>query len=658
MQAKTPNDMMVWTWCGWEPLQYYRRLGGFHEQQEGNAHWAEDWRALLDSEECAAKLAEAGINWVTTRFYKGMGLASETEAIAAVEKMIANYHKHGVNVFTYIQYGTIMPESIAEEGDEPASWGRLDWNGKHDGHPYEYGDQYWRAKPCANQPAFIDYLAECVDRAIDIGADGIWIDNLNADGCHCEYCQQAFQDHLHREIDDPWRELGLKTLDRVRIPRAERPKDPVFQAWVRFRVEETRHALNRLAARARECKPDVVFAVNVGIGNHQRALIENGNWFGNLDRVDVTYAENPLFPGWRNGEIVSQHWPMGICESIGIGTVPGAGVPQEPALYPRPTVPGQVQLRRSFAESAIFGGKVFGGPFGLRGEDGGAEPILLRDAAYRSRHRELVDWYAERWPILADSVNTAPVAVCYSREAMTGDETAARQAFDAAVQFLQRRQIPFRYILSDQLEKQLADGVKLLVLPHILPMTDAQAETIRAFVNNGGRVLATGRTSLYDETMRQRRDYALADVFGTSFSRDVEDVQGAAIHHHLDNGCALIPGAWGVTLPDGRPGCRLENERLAGLLRDLTAENGTPKVVSPAPTVGVALRKLSNGRLMLGLLNYADTPVAGIELHNLKPGSEMAIQTLHKTMRRQPDADGRLRLPNLEIEMLILMREA
>jgi hypothetical protein len=26
--------MMVWTWCGWEPLQYYRPLGGFHEQQE------------------------------------------------------------------------------------------------------------------------------------------------------------------------------------------------------------------------------------------------------------------------------------------------------------------------------------------------------------------------------------------------------------------------------------------------------------------------------------------------------------------------------------------------------------------------------------------------------------------------------------------------
>ena len=32
-------EPMIWTWAGWEPLQFYRRLGGFHEAQEGNAIW-------------------------------------------------------------------------------------------------------------------------------------------------------------------------------------------------------------------------------------------------------------------------------------------------------------------------------------------------------------------------------------------------------------------------------------------------------------------------------------------------------------------------------------------------------------------------------------------------------------------------------------------
>ena len=545
MATKAQPDMMVWTWCGWEPLQFYRRLGGFHEQQEGNALWADGWRALLDSEMCARKLAEAGINWVTTHFYKGFGLGAEAEEIAATGRMIANYHRHGVKVFTYIQYGTIMGETLVAEEAAAAAWGRLDWNGQHDGHPYEYGDQYWRAKPCVNQAGFVDYLLKCVDRAIEYGADGIWIDNLNADGCHCESCQKAFQDFLRRDIADPWRELGLKTFDRVRIPRAERPRDPSFQSWVRFRCEETRAGLSRLVARARQRKPDVVFAVNIGIGNHQRALIENGNWFGNLDGVDLTYAENGLFPAWRDDRIVSQHWPMGIGESLGIGTVPGAGPHQQPALYLRPLAPDRRQLRRSFAESALFGARVFGGPFGLRGEDGGAEPILLRDVEYGRRHRELVDWYAGRWPLLAASVNAAPVAVLYSQEAMIGDERAARQAFEATVQLLLQNQIPFRYILGDRLAKQLDESVKLLVLPHVLPVSDAQAAAVRAFVKNGSRVLATGRTSLYDEKMRQRRDYALAGVFGVSFSRDAEDAQGAALHRNPENGCTLVRGAWG-----------------------------------------------------------------------------------------------------------------
>ena len=53
-------EPMVWTWAGWEPLQFYRRLGGFHEAHEGNAQWATEWSQRLHSEETVAALAETG----------------------------------------------------------------------------------------------------------------------------------------------------------------------------------------------------------------------------------------------------------------------------------------------------------------------------------------------------------------------------------------------------------------------------------------------------------------------------------------------------------------------------------------------------------------------------------------------------------------------
>jgi len=595
VERKTEN--MVWTWCGWEPLQFYRRLGGFHEAQEGNALWADDWRALLDSEECAGKLVEAGINWVTTHFYKGFGLESENEEITATAKMIANYHRHGVKVFTYIQYGTVMPETIQAESEESKSWGRTDWNGQHDGHPYEYGDQYWRAKPCANQPGFCEYMLKCVDKAIEIGADGIWIDNLQADGCYCPCCQHAFQEYLRKNIADPWRQLGVRDLTKVSIPRAERPRDLVYQAWMAFRAAETKTSLRMLAERARQLKPDVLVAVNVGIGNHQRALIENGNWFGNLDFVDYTYAENGFFPNWKDGKVITQSWPMGIAESIGINIVPGAG-------NPGGRVPDKLQLRQVFAESAINGGHAFGGPWGLRGEDGGAEPILLRDTEYRKAYRLLVDWYGKHAELFRDSVNAAPVALLYSKEAMSTDEKNSRIVFDAMVQLLTQQQIPFRYILSDRLEQ--LDGVSLLILPHVLPMSDEQSAVISKFTANGGRVMATGRTSMYDEYMRQRRDYALSPVFGLSFSQQFESEYGNSIVVNPYNGSVFIPGEWGLSA-----NCLITGDRIVCAVRDAL---DMPRVISPLPSLGVTWRILTDGRYMLGLLNYDKNAINGVRL--------------------------------------------
>jgi hypothetical protein len=45
-------------------------------------------------------------------------------------------------------------------------------------------------------------------------------------------------------------------------------------------------------------------------------------------------------------------------------------------------------------------------------------------------------------------------------------------------------------------------------------MTDGQVGAIRKFVKNGGGLLATGETSLYDEWGDPRADFALTDVFG------------------------------------------------------------------------------------------------------------------------------------------------
>ncbi len=654
------SELMTWIWAGWEPAQFYRRLGGFHEAQEGNALWTDDWFRQLASEDTAKALAEAGINWVTTHFYKGFGLVAEAEEIAATARLIANYHRHGVKVFTYIQYGTVMPETIGGDSELSATWGRTDWNGQHDGHPYEYGDQYWRAKPCANQPGFRDHLLRCVDQALEIGADGIWIDNLQADGCHCPCCQEAFRAYVQAKVADPWQDLGLRPeqLAGLTIPRTVRPRDPLFQLWIRCRVEEVRTSLEMICERARSRKPAVVMAANIGIGNHQKHVLENANWHAMLELLDFTYAENGLFPAWTGEKIVSQHYTLSIGNAVGTLVVPGAGVGGGSRGLPRPALPGERALRRCFAESALFGGHALGGPWGLRGENGGEAPILRRDAGWRQTNRRLADFYRSKWELLGTATDASPVAILYSFEALLADEPAYRRAYEAMAQALMQHQIPFRYLLSDRLDK--LDQAKVLVLPHILPLADDTEAAIRAWVKRGGRVLATGRCGLYDGWMRQRRDYALSDLFGAHFSNAFEDAHHDGIVRNPQTGCVLLPGQWGQTLGDGKPACRIPADRVAGEIRNLLP-TAFPEVVSPVPQVGCAWNRLADGSHQLGLLNYGDEPVHGLEIRwttGANPSETVELfdatgATCVLPVRRCADGRMSVGLPALDVELFV-----
>jgi hypothetical protein len=86
-------------------------------------------------------------------------------------------------------------------------------------------------------------------------------------------------------------------------------------------------------------------------------------------------------------------------------------------------------------------------------------------------------------------------------------------------QALIHHHIPFKVLFTEDLG-ELVDTrhAQVLVLSNVTCISDEEIEKVRAFVQAGGSLLATGQTSLYDEDRRQRRDYGLADLFGVSFA--------------------------------------------------------------------------------------------------------------------------------------------
>ena len=77
-----------------------------------------------------------------------------------------------------------------------------------------------------------------------------------------------------------------------------------------------------------------------------------------------------------------------------------------------------------------------------------------------------------------------------------------------------RSHLPFGVITKSSLDQ--LDKVKVLILSNVHMMDLEECESIRRWVARGGKLIATGGTSLVDKLGRQQPDFMLADVLGVS----------------------------------------------------------------------------------------------------------------------------------------------
>ncbi|SAL00138.1 Beta-galactosidase trimerization domain protein [Caballeronia calidae] len=85
-------------------------------------------------------------------------------------------------------------------------------------------------------------------------------------------------------------------------------------------------------------------------------------------------------------------------------------------------------------------------------------------------------------------------------------------------QVLTDSHIQYDFVLDLNLSAEAIRGKELLILPNAEFISDAEADIIREFVRNGGKVIATGATSLGDESGARRENFALSDVLGCDYA--------------------------------------------------------------------------------------------------------------------------------------------
>ncbi len=158
-------------------------------------------------------------------------------------------------------------------------------------------------------------------------------------------------------------------------------------------------------------------------------------------------------------------------------------------------------------------------------------PTQTHDNRNAFNETEIYQFVKANEKILEQHVPVANIGIYYS------DPTriSYRQKFEEGDRFgtdirgietvLMENHIPHDFILDDQLSKERLQKYKVVLLPNVRCMSDREADLLKEYVRNGGNLIATYATSLYDIDGNERKDYALSELFGVQYAGKKENTR-------------------------------------------------------------------------------------------------------------------------------------
>ncbi len=632
-----------------EPLAFYRRENRPMAGVAAGALWLDDWYAKMRSPEVLKELAATGSNLIYINFAKGANGEEQFEDLARARELVENCHSLGIRVLAYIQFASKHMEEFPEAEK---------WRAVHaDGKGRTYGDTYYRGIMCPLRPGYVDHLKSLVRKAVvDYGIDGVFLDNCYYDGCHCEHCQQAFSDYVRSHFTDPLEELGIVSLDNIRIPEVRGNErivtERLHQAWLSWRVGIVSSVCQELRDYSRQLNPEALFSGNIIYPRFNNWHLRGVDVYNYIRLFDIPYGEGHNFPRWEDGIAVNNAPPMIMACGAGTNLLPGVWRPGTVL----PTTTDQIEL--NLGESLAYGGHVTAGIWALRmkGRKYAKNADELSDP-YFSRPEIKQPWTSynhfmlEHESLYVGSELTSPLAVYHSEKSMAYDFSTAYPAFINATQGLLQNQLPYDILFSQDIER--LGSYKALLVCSQRCLSQSEIDTFAEFVRQGGTLIVTGQSGLFDNQRRERADYGLASLTGASlFDSDKGKVQvkksekGKTVFFRqaleldgVNTGSATVQRATPEVFSEV-----VDSARAA-------VENSSPVTVEGPSSLGCSLFRTADGRLAVHLLNYDNgNKLSGIKLKfNGKLKKPVLLSPDGKgyeTLRA--DADGTLLIPKLK----------
>jgi len=362
-----------------------------------------------------------------------------------------------------IQYVPYIPVDCDRRAfDEHTDWRNVDF----DGHVI---DQVF-PRVCENSP-FAEYMASYLAdllRRYDI--NGLWFDGLGVNTtCYCRYCREGFRNKAGREA-----------------PRSAVDDPETWKLWLYYKHEATQRVFDTLAHASRAVRPGVPIhtAWESGIRGSSQSWIEAyWKWptpFLQLMRSDAGAIGEFYIPAFQ----YAPSYPISLTQAelrdramiaIANGTIPTFTLTATPSAML--AVNGEIEARTPWLVNA--------------------DPVPYVAVVHSERSKRLCE---------RDEFKDGPDFTLYG-----------------TVMPLLEENIIETCISDDILETGDLNQYAAIVLPDISIISETVAEKLRAYVHDGGGLVASYRTSLCRPDGSQMADFDLADLFGVHFREAMPD---------------------------------------------------------------------------------------------------------------------------------------
>lgn len=343
---------------------------------------------------------------------------------------------------------------------------------------------------CALGPYNFEFMSRVHEEIMDLyQPDGIFSNRWAGHGlCYCENCKKNFREYSGKELP--------VSADRF---------DPVYQKYLEWSTGRLKELWLKWDGIIRRKKPESRFIPN---GFPDKVTT------GQLS--DIVFTDHQARSGytmpWSNGRVAKE-----LRSSIGMKPLGGIfSVGLEEQYRWKDSVQTEDEIRIWVAEGVASGMRPWFTKFSG----------LIYDKRWLSTVEKI---YGNLYRIEKYLRNVKPVArvgLVFSEQTRNyGNEQWQQRAGDhtsGMYQALIESRVPFEMVNDRLISPGYLEPYKLLILPNVPQLSNDQCNTIRNFVKNGGSILATFETSLYDPEGKRRADFGLADVFGASFDGGVE----------------------------------------------------------------------------------------------------------------------------------------